>query len=122
MRLSRYILMMLVPVCLTACNKEIDYVVEAEWIYINSSAHTVEVAGRHNFTIEPGSSHTINQRGEGGENPGRDSFAPPLNSGTTVVVGGKSEIVMSGGFTDLANYSVEQLAKRRFRFTYSFTD
>ncbi len=103
---------------------EIDYVVKADWVYINDTEHTIEVKGFYNFTLEPQGSYTIYQDGDGPEQTTEESYIAPFVFGiSTIVIDGETEIpIGDSGITDRKNYTSEKIADRHYKFTYTFTD
>jgi hypothetical protein len=109
---------------LIGCNtKDIDYVVKADWVYVNNSNHSIEVQGSKSFMLPVLETYTIHQSGEGSKDITEESYYAPLSQGATkIIFDGNKEITITGSITDRTNYVAEKLALRHYRFTYVFTN
>lgn len=119
-----------------------EWVHRGEWVYVNSSTHTLELKGAVNiytssqppyedFTLKQGESHIIEYRGDGDKVV--ESEAIPNPFGDIPFIEERSiQILIDGNqikaiapetyIRSRANYQVEKLGRSYYRFTYTFTD
>ncbi len=127
----------------SGCERMIDheYITRGEWVYVNESTHVLECDGAYNhttdlderisFRLELGSSYLIEMEGE---SPWKNCSSEEINCPFIRNGGGPlesrisvddGEFVVSElgeGVRDRENYRVEKLGRRKYRFTYAFTD
>ncbi len=112
---------------LTNCGpKRINPYYQAQWVYVNSTEHTIEVKGHYySFILSPGISHTLNLDGGGADIADHTYQVPYIPEQTIVCILGEPwKVLMSGGILDRDNYAVEKITTGigGWKFTYIFTD
>ena len=118
--------MLFINLLFYSCHEEIDYVVKADWNYINNSSHKISVLGRHDtFDIDINEIYIIKQEGDGSKDVTESAYVPPFFSfDTKIIYDGEVEVILSNGegITDTKNYESEKIGTRYYKFTYIFTD
>ena len=117
--------MLFINLLFYSCHEEIDYVVKADWNYINNSSHKISVLGRDTFDIAINETYIIKEVGEGSKDVTESSYVSPFfGFSTKVIYDGEVEVILSDGegITDTKNYESEKISARYYKFTYIFTD
>ena len=110
-----------------------EWVVSADWIYINNSSHKLEVQGFTGFSTQidgdfnlmQGETHVLEYKGEGEKDldPKRLNTPFTYTEQCAIVVDGRTyNIVENQSIRSQDNYIIEKLRSNHFRFIFTFTD
>lgn len=124
--------LLLICTLLPACKGRVDYIFDADWIYINNSSHAIRIEGVERFSmleelvidIAINGSQTIRFGSDaGGEVKPEDYPLPRFKEGCTLTTKGREYKLVDGQFIrNKDNYSVKKIRFNYYQFTYIFTD
>lgn len=112
-----------------SCTENTEYVVKADYIYINETNHTIEVLSAK--TINPNKTLKITITGDGGKNITETSYVPPFESGSVIKYNSsKCYIIKPNGLgfgrgegpAGIQNYEWKKISERYYEFTYHLTE
>ena len=128
----------------SGCEGQIDWVWHEQWIFENKSSYSIEVQGFKddswkyvNFTLEPHEAKKFEFHGEGSkgskelEEPSYGipegiyfPFDDHNNTGTNIIINQSDTIPLMPGISVMnkKEYKVENVARREYHYTYTFTD
>ncbi len=115
---------------LNSCTSgETEYIVKANYIYINNTNHIIEVL--NSKTINPNETLQITFEGEGEKNTTETNYVPPFESGSVIKYNtSKCYIIKPNGLgfgrgegpAGIQNYEWRKISERYYEFTYHFTE
>lgn len=105
----------------SGCKAEKDYVVKADWVYINNSSQSLKVTGLEVFDLDVAATKTLSYNIDGPETVAESNYVAPFKSGTTKIIVAGREFTDTK-ITDREHYIAERVAERHYKFTYTFTD
>jgi hypothetical protein len=114
---------------LNSCNKTTDYAVKGTFVYQNNLYLLVEIrSGVYNFSIAPKQAYTIEELGNGEKKIAEKKYVPPMTSAVVIFYSFKCDTLNPGskaaegeGILSIGNYLNEKIAKRHYKFTFTFT-
>jgi len=125
----RYLIIGVISI-FASCTKITEYVVKADYIYINETNHIIELLSSE--TIKPNDTLKITFEGDGGKNITETSYVPqyPFGEGSTIKYDNlKCDFLNSGlkvgqgeGPSGIQNYEWKKISERYYEFTYHFTE
>ncbi len=109
----------------------VEYRADAKYVYINDTASTIEVKGRHSFVLNPQEEYAFQHVVDGAkENMTPNDFIPPFGDYAVVISNNKCDTLqplypykgVKEGLLGIENYTSEKLGHNNFKFTYHFTE
>lgn len=107
-----------------SCERTKDYSVNAKWIYINETSHSITYEPSpiwDEFNISGNDTVVYIQNSEGPKNLEANDFVPPINA-TVLIDGVLCDSSLTKRIHNISDYESIKLSERNFEFTFRFTD
>lgn len=108
-----------------SCNKDSDYSVKAEWIYINETKHIITYLPENTwneFNIPSQDTTIYYQNTDGPENVTAESYVPPINAEVVIIDSTKCDTSLAESLKEITSYENRKIGERNYRFIFRFTD
>jgi hypothetical protein len=121
----RFLLIGVISFLITNCKSEIDYRVDANWIYINETNHSITYAPENtwnDFNVGPKDTTIFIQHGDGPKDISVESYVPIINALTVMIDGTKCNTELAVKLHDISSYEAKKIDDRTYEFTFRYTE
>jgi hypothetical protein len=116
-----------------SCGGATDYIVKADWVYINESSYSINYGFVNGFSVlNSGEVYKFHESSEGSSSINEDSYVAPFGLSEIIIynnikcdtlyVGDNARGDNAEGILGVDNYKIIKISERYYEFTYIFTE